>query len=345
MFIIMIDALAALSEACVMNSLLPLIAVGAGIAGIIAALVAWSAHVARRVDRTVPPDGEVRAIAGRRLHVRDIGQGPPIVMIHGLAGQMRNFAAVAEQLQGEHRIVLIDRPGCGHSPGRGADSLGDQAALIAALIDELGLDRPLIVGHSLGGAVAMALALNHPDRIGGLALVAPLTQVQEEVPAAFRGLMIASPLARAALAHTLAIPMIRLRAAESREVLFAPEAVHPAFETAFGGAMLARPRAFYAASSEMTAVNGALAPLVVRYGEIGLPVRILFGAGDQVLAAPVHGTRTAAAIPGARCTIVRNAGHMLPVTQPDRVVAFIRDACAVIAVPPGVRARIEEFAK
>lgn len=328
-----------------MSSLLPLIAGSAAIAGVIAALVAWSGHIARRVDRTVPPDGEFREIAGRRLHVRDIGQGPPIVMIHGLAGQMRNFAAVVEQLRTDHRIVLIDRPGSGHSPGRGADTLDEQAALVAALIDELGLDRPLVVGHSLGGAVALALALGHPERVGGLALVAPLTQVQEEVPAAFRGLMIASPLVRAALAHTLAIPMIRLRSAESREVLFAPEAVHPAFETEFGGAMLARPRAFYAASSEMTAVNGALAPLVVRYDQIRLPVRILFGAADQVLAAAVHGTRTAAAIPGARCTIVRNAGHMLPVTQPDRVVAFIRDACAVITVPPSVRARIAEFAK
>ncbi|MCW4463229.1 alpha/beta fold hydrolase [Sphingomonas sp. BT-65] len=328
-----------------MSSLLLLIVGGAGIAGVIAALAAWSWHVARRVDRAVPPDGAFREIAGRRLHVRDIGQGPPIVMIHGLAGQMRNFAAVVEQLRADHRIVLIDRPGSGHSPGRGSDSLADQAALVAALIGELGLERPLVVGHSLGGAVALALALGHPERIGGLALVAPLTQVQEEVPTAFRGLMIASPLVRAALAHTLAIPMIRLRSAESREVLFAPEPVTRAFETEFGGAMLARPRAFYAASSEMTAVNGALAPLVARYGEIGLPVRILFGAADQVLAAPVHGTRTAAAIPGARCTIVRNAGHMLPVTQPDRVVAFIRDACAVIAVPPNVRARIAEFAK
>ena len=114
-----------------MSSLLPLVAAIAGIAGAIAALVLYSGYVARRVDRTVPPDGTFREIAGRRLHVRDIGQGPPIVMIHGLAGQMRNFAAVAEQLRTHHRIVLIDRPGSGHSPGQGADSLAGQAALIA----------------------------------------------------------------------------------------------------------------------------------------------------------------------------------------------------------------------
>lgn len=312
-----------------MTILFPLLAGAAGLVGGGAALAAaYSAHVARRIERMVPPDGAFREIGGRRLHYRDIGQGPAVVMIHGLAGQMRNFAAVADLLHGDHRVILIDRPGSGHSPGRGGDTLAGQAALVAGLIDQLQLDRPLVVGHSLGGAVAMALALNHADRIAGLALVAPLTQVQEEVPAAFRGLLIASPLARAVLARTLAIPMIRLRSAQSREVLFAPEPVTADFETRYGGAMLARPRAFYAASSEMVAVNDALAPLVARYGEIGVPVRILFGAGDEVLGAAVHGTRTAAAVPGARCTIVEDAGHMLPVTRPDRVAAFIRDAAA-----------------
>jgi pimeloyl-ACP methyl ester carboxylesterase len=308
-------------------TIIPLLAGAVGLVGGGATLAAaYSAHVARRVDRTLPPDGKFAEIGGRRLHYRDIGQGPAIVMIHGLAGQMRNFAAVAELLRPHHRLILIDRPGSGHSPGRGSDTLVDQAALIADLIAQLRLERPLIVGHSLGGAVAMALALGHPDKIAGLALVAPLTQVQEEVPAAFRGLMIASPLVRAALAHTLAIPMIRLRSAQSRTTLFAPEPVHPSFDIDYGGAMLARPRAFYAASSEMVAVNDALAPLVARYGEITLPVRILFGADDQVLAAEVHGTHTAATVPGASCTMVERAGHMLPVTRPERVAAFIRDA-------------------
>lgn len=289
---------------------------------------AYSAHVARRVDRTVPPDGSFLKIRGYRIHYREVGHGAPIVMIHGLAGQMRNFAAVVPLLQSGHRLILVDRPGSGHSPGRGDDSLTDQAAVIVDLIDALGLDRPLIVGHSLGGAVAMAMALEHPGKISGLALVAPLTQVQEEVPDAFRGLVIERPAVRAIIANTLAIPMMRLRSAESRTTLFAPEPVHPAFDIDYGGVMLARPRAFYAASSEMVAVNHALAPLVARYGEIALPVRILFGESDRVLAASIHGTRTAGEIGGAQCTILPGAGHMLPVTVPARVAAFVAEARA-----------------
>ncbi|WP_447728613.1 alpha/beta fold hydrolase [Sphingomonas koreensis] len=312
-----------------MSIFLPLLAGAAGLVGGGAAIAAaFSARIARQVERNIPPDGTFRTIRGRRIHVHDVGQGPAIVMIHGLAGQMRNFAAVVERLRSSHRIVLIDRPGSGHSPGRGDDSLTDQAAIVADLIDTLGLDRPLIVGHSLGGAVSMALALNHPGKIAGLALVAPLTHVQEEVPPAFSGLVIERPVARAIIAHTLAIPMMRRGSARTRATLFAPEPVHPAFDIDYGGAMLARPRAFYASSSELVAVNDALAPLVARYGEIALPVRILFGEGDQVLPARVHGTQTVAQIRGAQCTIVADAGHMLPVTDPARVAAFIADARA-----------------
>ena len=312
-----------------MSIFLPLLAGGAGlVAGTGAIAAAYSRRIGRQVDRNIPPDGGFHAIRGHRIHVRDIGQGPAIVMTHGLAGQMRNFAAVVEQLRASHRIVLIDRPGSGHSPGRGDDSLTDQAGIVAGLIDALGLDRPLIVGHSLGGAVSMALALNHADKIAGLALIAPLTQVQEEVPAAFRGLVIEKPAVRTIVANTLAIPMMRLNSARSRVTLFAPEPVHPAFDIDYGGAMLARPRAFYASSSELVAVNDALAPLVARYGEIALPVRILFGEGDQVLAASIHGTRTAGEIRGAQCTILPGAGHMLPVTAPARVAAFIAEARA-----------------
>lgn len=310
-------------------TIIPLLVGAAGLVGGGAAIAAaYSRHIARQVERNIPPDGGFHTIRGRRIHVRDIGQGPVIVMVHGLAGQMRNFAAVVPLLAAGHRVVLIDRPGSGHSPGRGDDSLTDQAAIVADLIDQLGLDRPLIVGHSLGGAVSMALALNHPGKIAGLALIAPLTQVQEEVPAAFRGLVIEKPAVRAIIANTLAIPMMRLNSDKSRITLFAPEPVHPGFDIDYGGAMLARPRAFYASSSEMVAVNDALAPLVARYGEIGLPVRILFGEGDRVLPATVHGTRTASEVRGAQCTILPDAGHMLPVTVPARVAAFIAEARA-----------------
>jgi pimeloyl-ACP methyl ester carboxylesterase len=130
-------------------------------------------------------------VEGVRLHVRDEGHGPALLMIHGLGGQMAhfNYGAVRE-LSRRYRVVAIDRPGSGYSTrpeGISAD-LSTQARAIAALIRQLELQQPTVAGHSLGGATALTLAFEHPQLVGAPALVAPLTHALELVPSAFRAL-------------------------------------------------------------------------------------------------------------------------------------------------------------
>jgi pimeloyl-ACP methyl ester carboxylesterase len=124
---------------------------------LVAGLVAFTAWTARRIETALPPRGRFLEVDGARLHYLDKGQGPPIVMIHGLGGQMGHFTyALLDRLAREFRVVLIERPGSGHStrpPGASA-TLRTQAGTIAKAIRALRLERPLVVGHSLGGAVA-----------------------------------------------------------------------------------------------------------------------------------------------------------------------------------------------
>ena len=114
----------------------------------------------------------------RRTAARRPGQSePPLVFIHGLLGQLNDFAyALAALFPRTPRGA--DRPaGSGYSQTAHPQTLAEQAAIMAQAIEALDLEKPLVVGHSLGGAVALALALDHRDRIGGLALVAPLTHL------------------------------------------------------------------------------------------------------------------------------------------------------------------------
>ena len=106
-------------------------------------------------------------------------------------------------------MILIDRPGAGRSL-RGAGSQANvfaQARTVAAFIDALKLDKPVLVGHSLGGAIALAVELNHADRVSRLALIAPLSHEQSEPPAPFKPLMLPSPLVRRFVSWTFAIPL------------------------------------------------------------------------------------------------------------------------------------------
>jgi pimeloyl-ACP methyl ester carboxylesterase len=307
----------------------------AGVAAFGAGLALFSQWRGKQAEAQVPPDGEFLDVGGARLHYLDIGtsDGPAIVMIHGLGGQIRNFTyALSDRLAAHHRLIIIDRPRSGYStaPSGVEPGLKDQADLIAGAIDQLGLKRPLLVGHSLGGAVSLSLALDHPGLVSALALIAPLTQPQAEVPAAFRGLAAggASKIGRAAVANLLAVPLGTLTAPATTKAVFAPEPVPDDFGVRGGGLLALRPGNVYAAMFEMQAAAAEMTAIAARYGELTLPVSILFAREDNILDPTRNGAQTVAEIDGARLEMV-DGGHMLPVTQPELTAAFIGRARTV----------------
>ncbi|MEP7005690.1 MAG: alpha/beta hydrolase [Sphingomonas bacterium] len=303
----------------------------ASAAALIAGLAIFSRVAARRIERNVPADGLFVTIDGIRLHYSDHGHGPAIVMIHGLCGQMRNFSyALTDQLIADHRVILVDRPGSGYSAAAPSAAIPAQAKLIAGLIDALELDRPLVVGHSLGGAVALALALDHPDKVSGLALLAPLTQPQDSVPRAFQAIAIASPAVRRAVAWTIATPLGLLSGSKGTDAVFAPEPAPADFGTRGGGTLTLRPGAFHAASTDLAATRADMTALAARYGELSVPVAVLYGRDDVILAPELHGAKIAADVPRVELTLIPG-GHMIPVTASDQVAEWIKGRIVVSA--------------
>ena len=306
---------------------------------IVGGLAGFSAIAARRIEKAAPPEGGFLDLDGARLHVLDQGAGPPVVMIYGLGGQMRNFThSLVGRLARDFRVVAFDRPGSGYSarPADAGPEVRAQADTLAKAIRTLKLDRPLIVGHSFGGAIALAIALDHPDCVGGLALISPATR--PALPKAFRLLAIRSPLLRRLFAWTLATPGGLLAGKWTAEQVFAPEAPPDDFATAGGGLLALRPGNVYATSSDLMAALGQsdnVETIMRRYPTLRLPVGILFGRDDQVLDWRKHGEAMREKIPSLDFELV-DGGHMLPVTQPDLVAAFIRRIAAKISTAESV---------
>ena len=291
-------------------------------------LVIFTAVTARRVEQALPPRGQFIEVSGARIHYLDKGGGPPLVILHGLGGQIGNFTyALLEQLTDEFRVILMDRPGSGYSrraPGA-TGRLTEQASIVTEFIRKLGLQRPLLVGHSLGGAIALGVALDHPEAAKGLALIAPLTHVPKQVPAPFRALDIKSDFLRWLVAWTVATPIGIRRGKAVLDAIFSPDPAPADFPIRGGGILGLRPRSFYNTSSDMRAVNLDLGKLVARYSSLRVPVRILYGTSDQVLDHQLHGEALKAKSSMVSVEFVPG-GHMLPISAPDLTAKFIKAA-------------------
>ncbi len=300
-------------------------ALGAGLVS--GALALYSHWAGRQAEAQVPADGRFVDVEGARLHYLDMGEGPAIVLVHGLGGQMRNFSYLLDRLTPHHRVIVVDRPRSGYSTATGGGEPGivDQAAIIARMIEKLGLEKPLLVGHSLGGAISLALALDHPHAVRGLALIAPLTQPLPKVPPMFRGLQARLKASRTFTSQVLGVPLGQLSSPMVTKQIFAPEPVPADFGTRGGGLLALRPGNINAASFELSSANDEMARLSRRYHELKLPVAMLYGREDYVLDHHLNGVVTAEHIAPATLDLI-DGGHMLPVTQPERTADFIRAA-------------------
>jgi pimeloyl-ACP methyl ester carboxylesterase len=292
------------------------------------ALAIVTRRMARRVEAAFPPQGRFIDLPGTRLHLREFGDAgkPALLLIHGLGGQMGHFTyGVAQRLADEFRVVVIDRPGSGYSERAddGPVRIGAQADTVAALIDALALDRPVVVGHSLGGAIALALAWQYPGKVRALALIAPLIFLPKEASPAFAALAVTSPGMRRFVGATLAVPATLLRSKAVLDIVFGPEPVPADYPTRGGGLLSLRPSQFVSASADFCAIGEALAPLQTHWAELALPVSVLYGRQDRILDYRANGEELLRQRPATRLELV-DGGHMLPLTQPDATAQFVR---------------------
>jgi pimeloyl-ACP methyl ester carboxylesterase len=293
---------------------------------VLAGLVLFTAWTARQVEKKLPPCGRFIEVDGARIHYLDEGTGPTLVLVHGLAGQMHNFThSLFGKLTRDFRVVVLDRPGSGYStrPSRASATMSAQARMISRFCQELKLGRPLIVGHSLGGAIALALALNHPEQVAGLALLAPVTHRPERVPPPFDGVAIASPLLRRLIAWTLATPLSIANRERALATLFGPEPVARDFAITGGGLLNLRPSSFIGASTDLMATHEELGEMPARYKDLTVPVGILYGTDDRILDPAAQGKGLAAKVAGADLELIEGGGHMILITSADHAAAFV----------------------
>jgi pimeloyl-ACP methyl ester carboxylesterase len=325
-----------------------MLAVVAALAAVGLGLAAFGRAAASSAERRNPPVGSFVEVGGSRIHHVDVPapEGatlPPVVFIHGASSNLKDLLLpLRPRLEGRGRLIFYDRPGHGWSERAGG--LEAQAAILARLLDELGIDRAILVGHSLGGAVAAAFALRFPSRAAGLVFVAPATHPWPGGRTSWYYRLAATPLIGRLFAATLVHPAGRLRMAAATAEVFSPNPVPPDYLSAASIELVLRPAAFRANAEDVESLFAFVSANAPHYPTIAVPTVVISGDSDTVVFEEVHALGLVRDIPGAELAWVRNLGHKPDWVAPDLVVAAIErvagGAVNLDAVVASVEARI-----
>lgn len=307
-----------------------------GAALLLGALHVWTRTIALEAEAAIPQAGQIHDVPGGAVHYVDLGpkDAPVLVLIHGLAGQLQHYTyALTERLETDFRLIVVDRPGCGYSTRAGAETavLSEQARMLWTFLTEIGITQPVLVGHSLGGALSLQMALDRPEATGGIVLLAPATVPVSEVPEVFKGLVVSSPGLRWFLSNVITAPLGKFTVDTVLAGVFAPDKRPDDFPLKGGALLGLRPKGFVTASEDFNMMPAALAALKARYGDT-LPVAggVLYGSEDALLPEAEHGAPMGEL--GLRYETLPGRGHMLPMIAPDETADFIRSVIAELPV-------------
>lgn len=287
---------------------------------------------ATRAETAFPPTGDIVDVDGTGVHVHIEGAGPDLVLIHGASGNSRDFTqGFTDRLSDRYRVIVLDRPGLGWTdrlPGYAgpfntrSESPMEQASLIDGALAALGVDRAVVMGHSYGGAVALALALDHPDRVAGLVVVAGASNPWEGGLGAFYAVN-ASAIGGASVVPAISAFAPRRQVRETVAEIFAPQSPPEGYLDGIGAGLTLRPESLRANAQQVNGLYPHIVAMSQRYGEISVPTEIVHGDADTIVPLTVHSIPLSQQITGANLTVLDGIGHMPHHAAPEAVTAAI----------------------
>lgn len=281
---------------------------------------------ARIAERRHPPLGKFLSCGGARLHYLEQGpaDGDVVVLLHGNGAMIYDFilSGLVDRLSEKYRVIVFDRPGFGYSsrPRLRLWTPAAQAELFEQALKQLGVERPIVLGHSWGAMVAIALALRDPSAVKGLVLAS--------------GFYFPTPRLDVWLLTGPAIPIIGdlMRYSISPLVswlilpkllrnVFSPDPIPMKFEAEFPKNLTVRPGPLRAAAEETAFMIPAASKLAKRYGELNCPVYVIAGDDDNVVESE-QAVRLHKMLPRS-VHVAMPGGHMIHHSHADRLVSSV----------------------
>jgi pimeloyl-ACP methyl ester carboxylesterase len=281
------------------------------------------------LQRAYPARGRMIEVAGATLNVVDIGPrdapGPPVAMIHGASSNLEVMRQpLGEMLARNHRVILIDRPGHGWSTrARLEDSTpAIQGRMIDGALEKLGVGPAILVVHSWSGALGARMALDYPERVAGLVMLAPVAYPWRGGVGWYTKL-VTIPVIGPLLAYTITLPLGYFLARPGARGVFLPQVMPDGFVGNTATALVLRPREFLANARDIVTLRAAVEQQAPRYGDIRVPAVVISGELDKTATTNIHSRAFAKAVPNAKLIVLPDVGHMVQNAAPELVISEI----------------------
>jgi pimeloyl-ACP methyl ester carboxylesterase len=281
------------------------------------------------LQRSYPAQGQKIEVVGATLNVLDIGRrdgaGPPIVIIHGASSNLETMRQPLGDILAKHRrVILIDRPGHGWSTRVRLDDSTPaiQGQMIDVALEKLGLGPAIFVVHSWAGALGARMALDYPQRVAGLVMLAPVAYPWRGGVGWYNKL-VTTPVIGPLLAHTITLPLGYFLAEPGARNVFLPQIMPTNFVESTATLLLLRPREFLANAQDLVTLKAAVAEQAPRYGNIRVPVLVITGDADKTVSPTIHSRPFAAALPDAKLIVLPGVGHIVQNAAPELVAREI----------------------
>ncbi|MCV0425827.1 MAG: alpha/beta hydrolase [Roseibium sp.] len=281
-------------------------------------LVGYTFWRVRQISRDFKPDGRFAVVDGVKLHYhfysaeKERGNVPALVFLHGASGNGYDTRlAFLKVLKGKYPLLFVDRPGLGYSGRKsfGQDTPEGQAHLLAGLLEKLEIREAIVVGHSLGGAVAAALGMIAPARVQGLVFLAP---VSHPWPGGVNWYytVASMPVIGKIFSWTLMMPIAERLAPAAIGNVFFPDTAPEDYIEEIKVPLLFRPDTFQANARDIAQLKKAVTAQSERYSSLSQPALIVSGTQDTVVWPSIHCEGLLSALPEAELVMLDNAGHM-----------------------------------
>jgi pimeloyl-ACP methyl ester carboxylesterase len=278
-----------------------------------------------RARADFPADGQLVDVDGQTVHVVQMGLGPDVVLIHGSGGNTRDMDfGLAPALAQNFRVTVIDRPGHGHTPAISptGDTLADQARLLAQAAQKSGVERPIVLGHSFGGAVALAWALDNTLPPSALVILAGASNPwNTPLPGLYQATShpVFGGLVRMMLSAWVSQSYIESSIVE----VFSPQPAPNGYRDYIASPLILRRSALRANALQRRNLLDQIITQAPQYGSITIPVEILHGTADQTVAFALHADPLSHQIPQSVLMPLPGIGHMPHHSALDETVAAV----------------------